>query len=190
MLREAVEIMRRMWTEDEVTYSGKYYQLEGAINQPKPVQEPHLPLWIAGGGEQLTLRIAAEYADYTNFGVHLDEFIHKSEVLRGHCADAGTNFDGIVRSTNFLTVCEETEADVADRLGWIRDHYSRLVPEDRAEATVQMHKRFAGTPEQLIEKLRPWADAGADYTILYFAESATDTSGMERFAAEVIPASN
>jgi F420-dependent oxidoreductase-like protein len=188
MLRESVEIMRRMWTEDEVHFEGKYYQLDGAINQPKPVQSPHIPFWIAGGGEQLTLRIAAEYAGYTNFGADIESFVHKSEVLRGHCNDAGTAFDDIVRSTNFFAVCEESEADVADRLAWIKERYLRFVPEDRAEQVMKLHQKFAGTPEQLIEKLQPWAAAGADYAILYFAEAAGDTGGLERFAAEVIPA--
>jgi alkanesulfonate monooxygenase SsuD/methylene tetrahydromethanopterin reductase-like flavin-dependent oxidoreductase (luciferase family) len=128
MLRESVEIMRRMWTEDEVHFEGKYYQLDGAINQPKPVQSPHIPFWIAGGGEQLTLRIAAEYAGYTNFGADIESFVHKSEVLRGHCNDAGTAFDDIVRSTNFFAVCEESEADVADRLAWIKERSPRIEP--------------------------------------------------------------
>ena len=69
-LGEAVEIMRRMWTEDEASFDGKYYKLDGAICQPKPVQKPHIPFWIAGGGEKLTLNVAARYASYTNFGQH------------------------------------------------------------------------------------------------------------------------
>ena len=179
--------MRRMWTEDEVDYSGVYYRLQGAINQPKPLQHPHIPLWIAGGGEKLTLRIAAEHADYTNFGIDLEAFRHKSEVLRNHCAAVGRDFDSIVRSTNFFAVCEETESEVRDRLDWIRDRYLRFVPEEKAEQVMQTHRRFAGTPEQLIEQLQPWVAAGAEYVILYFAEAATDTRGLERFATEVVP---
>jgi len=75
-LRESVEIMRKMWTEEHVSYDGKHYQLDGAICQPKPVQEPHIPFWVAGGGEQLTLNVAARYAQYTNFGQSVDEFTH------------------------------------------------------------------------------------------------------------------
>lgn len=188
MLREGVEIMRRMWTEDEVVYDGKHYRLSGAINRPKPIQEPHIPIWIAGGGEQLTLRVAAEYADYTNFGADLESFRHKSAVLEGHCADAGTDFDDIVRTTNFFVVCEETEADVQERLAWIKDRYLRFVPEDRAERSARLHRAMAGTPGQLVEKLTPWAEAGAGYAILYFAEVAEDTTGLELFASEVMPA--
>jgi F420-dependent oxidoreductase-like protein len=187
-LREGVEIMQRMWTEDEVTYDGKHYQMDGAICRPRPVQDPHIPFWIAGGGEQLTLNVAARYAAYTNFGISVDEFVHKSDVLRGHCADVGRDFDEIVRTTNFFVVCEETEQDVEDRLGWIRDHYGKVVSEDQAERTTRLHRKMAGTPDQLIEQLRPWADAGAAYSIMFFAEAGHDTSGLERFAREVIPA--
>ena len=188
MLREAVDIMRRMWTEEVVDYDARYYQLKGAINQPKPTQKPHIPFWIAGGGEKLTLSIAAEYASYTNFAGSIENFEHKSEVLRGHCEEAGTDFDAIVRSGNFHAVCAETEAAVEDRLGWIKDRYMRFVPEDRANEIVDLHRKTSGTPDQLIEKLRPWADAGLEYAILYFAETGHDTSGIELFASEVIPA--
>ncbi len=187
-LGEAVEIMRRMWTEDEVTFSGEHYQMAGAICRPHPVQQPHIPFWIAGGGERLTLGVAARYASYTNFGQTLDEFVHKSEVLERRCEEAGTELRAIVRSSNFNVVCEATDADVADRLDWIRDRYARFVSSDEADATRALFAEMAGTPEQLAERLRPWVDAGMGYGIAFFAEAAHDVSGLERFAKEVVPA--
>ncbi len=187
-LGEAVEIMRRMWTEEEVFFEGKHYQLAGAICQPKPIQEPHIPLWIAGGGEQLTLRVAARHASHTNFGGSVEQFVHKSEILRSHCSDVGTDFDSIVRSSNFFVVCEESEAAVQDRVSWLRDHYRPFVGEERLAGLERTYRAMAGTPGQLIEKLKPWADAGMSYAILYFAEAAYDRSGLELFAREVIPA--
>jgi F420-dependent oxidoreductase-like protein len=188
MLREGVEIMQRMWTQDEVSFEGKYYTLKGAISQPKPIQQPHIPFWIAGGGEKLTLNVAARYASYTNFATSVEEFVHKSDILRGHCQDVGTDFNAVVRSTNFNVICEETEDAVEDRLGWIRDHYRPFVSEDRLERVEALFRDMAGTPEQLIARLRPWVDAGMTYGIAYFVEAAYDTSGLERFAREVIPA--
>ena len=75
MLDEGVQIMRQLWTTGEATLAGKHYQVDGAIGRPLPLQEGGIPLWIAGGGERKTLRIAAKYAQYTNFdsdarGVH------------------------------------------------------------------------------------------------------------------------
>src|SRR5437667_4104627 len=62
-LRDAVQIIRAMWTEEEATFEGKYAQVRGAINQPKGVQKPHIPMLIAGAGEQVTLKIVAQYGD-------------------------------------------------------------------------------------------------------------------------------
>jgi len=173
-LREAVEIMQRMWTEDEVHFEGEHYTLAGAICQPKPVQDPHIPFWIAGGGEQLTLNVAARYAGYTNFANgDLDVFNHKSEVLSGHCADVGTDFDAIVRSTNLNVVCEPTEAAVQERLDWIEGHYARYVDADRAAGTRKSFGAFAGTPEQLIEKIEL-----ADVTSSFSMEELKHTSSL------------
>ena len=188
MLREGVEIIQRMWTADEVSYEGKYYTLKGAICRPKPVQQPHIPFWIAGGGEKLTLNVAARYAQYTNFGQSFEEFVHKSKLLRGHCEDVGTDFGAIVRSSNFDVICEATEKDVEDRIELIKDHYRPFVPAERIERMDGMWRQFAGTPEQLVVKLRPWVEAGLTYGIVYFSEAAYDTAGLERFASEVVPA--
>ena len=84
-LDEGVQIMRDAWRDGKVSLDGKYYQVDGAIVEPKPLQDNGIPLWIAGGGEKVTLRIAAQYAQYTNFTGEPEAFAHKSEVLAGHC---------------------------------------------------------------------------------------------------------
>lgn len=189
-LREAVEIMQRLWTTDVVDYAGDHYTLEGGICRPRPVQDPHIPFWIAGGGEKLTLNVAARYAQYTNFGGTVDNFRHKSEILRGHCEDVGRDFDEIVRSTNFNVICAETEAEVAEKREWFTDHYTAFIGRERAEKTVANYFNggMVGTPDQLVEKLREWEQAGMTYAISYFAGAAYDSSGIELFAREVIPA--
>jgi F420-dependent oxidoreductase-like protein len=191
MLREGVEIMQRMWTEEQVSYSGKYYALDGAICSPRPVQQPHIPFWIAGGGEQLTLNVAARYAQYTNFGGTVETFEHKSSVLAEHCADAGTDFDAIVRSANFNILIADTEAGVADRLDWYRSHMAPFVGSERVEKTINGIFRgtqgLAGTPEQIVEYLSGWQTAGLRYAICYFPDAAYDRSGLELFSREVVP---
>jgi F420-dependent oxidoreductase-like protein len=187
-LREAVEIMQRMWTEDVVDFVGEYYELEGAICHPKPIQQPHIPFWVAGGGEKLTLNVAARFASYTNFGTTVEEFEHKSNVLQSHCEDIGRDFNEIVRSSNFNVVCEETEADVEDRINEVKDRYRRFVGEDRVQSVERLLRAISGTPEQVVDKLQPWVDAGMSYAIIYSPEAAYDTSGLERFAGEVISA--
>src|SRR6185503_6884133 len=112
MLREAVEIVRSMWTEPDTTYDGRYYQLAGAQCDPKPVQQPHPPIWIGGGGEQLTLRVVARHADKSNFGGKPDEWAHKREVLQRHCKDVGRDEDEIEKTWHPELVVRESEAEV------------------------------------------------------------------------------
>lgn len=186
MLREGVEIMKAMWTEEEVSYEGKYYTLKGAICQPKPIQQPHIPLWIAGGGEKVTLRIAAKHASYSNFGVTLENFVHKSEILAGHCAEVGTNYDQIVRSANFNVLCAETEAQVEEKKAWLKDTISPYISEEKAERFTRMFDTMSGTPEQIIERLKDWDKAGMAYAIVNFADVAYDDSSLRLFAEKVM----
>src|SRR5262245_42564443 len=112
MLREAVEVVKLMWSEADAKYDGRYYQLAGAQCDPKPVQQPHPPIWIGGGGEQLTLRVVARHADKVNFGGSLEEFAHKRDVLRGHCKDVGRDPDEIELTTCMEVCVRATEADM------------------------------------------------------------------------------
>jgi F420-dependent oxidoreductase-like protein len=167
-LDEGVQIMRDAWRDGKASFAGKHYQINGAIVAPKPLQDNGIPLWIAGGGEQKTLRIAAKYAQYTNFTGESEGFVHKSEVLAGHCRDVGTDFDAIVRSVN---------------IGY--------VPEAAADAMIASGsgpESATGTTEQVIERLENLRGLGCEYVICYFPEAAYDRSGIELFEREVIPA--
>ena len=188
MLEEGVEIMKAMWTEDVVDYEGKHYQLRGAISQPKPVQDPHIPFWVAGGGEQLTLRVVARHAQYSNFGIKPELFAHKSKVLAGHCRDVGRDFDEIVRSANFNIVCAETEAEVEEKIAWLESRMREHVSEEKAAEQTRLYRHASGTPEQVITRLEEWEALGLDYAIIYFPDPAYDTSSLDLFAREVIPA--
>ncbi|MDP9144534.1 MAG: LLM class F420-dependent oxidoreductase [Actinomycetota bacterium] len=188
MLREGVEIMKAMWTEDVVDYDGKHYQLKGAICQPKPAQSPHIPLWIAGGGEQLTLRVAARHARYTNFGIKPDLFAQKSEVLAGHCRDIGRDFEEITRSANFNIVCAETEDGVEEKIARVESRMREHVPEEKAAEQARLYRHASGTPDQVVAYLKGWEALGLGYAIIYFPDPAYDLSSLELFAREVIPA--
>ncbi|QHT56575.1 LLM class F420-dependent oxidoreductase [Cellulomonas sp. H30R-01] len=189
MLDEGVQIFKQLWTNGVATFDGKHYQVDGAQLAPLPLQVDGPPLWIAGGGEQKTLRIAAEHAQFTNFDGHPDVFTHKSEVLRGHCEAIGRPFEEITRSSNFNVVIGETEADVDDRMAWVEEHLSLTVPNKAPEVAEEFRKGvLVGTPEQLVEKLQDLEKLGMTYAITYFAEAAYDRSGIELFEREVVPA--
>ena len=191
MLREGVQIMRQAWQTGEATLDGKHYQVDGAIVQPQPLQPGGIPLWIAGGGEKVTLKIVAEYGQYANFAGTPEEFTAKSEILRAHTETVGTDFDAIVRSTDYDTVIAETEAEVAERLDAIE---ARVRPHlgERTEGFMRGLRSpraiGVGTPEQIVEKLQDMSRRGLGYAIHYFPEAAYDRSGIELFEREVIPA--
>jgi F420-dependent oxidoreductase-like protein len=197
-LRDGVEIFRQMWTTGSATHAGRYFTVDGAICAPRPLQGTvapgsaanGIPMWVAGGGEKKTLRIAAEYADYTNFDGAPEGFAAKSEILRGHCADVGRDFGEITRSANYNVVIGETETDVEDRLQWMAEHFRRAgVPERILEGQLASMRTqpAVGTIEQVIERLRGLQALGMTYAICYFQEAAYDTTGITTFENAVIP---
>lgn len=190
MLREGVDIMHQAWTTGVASLTGDHYQVDGAIVQPQPLQDGGIPFWIAGGGEKVTLRIAAQYATYTNFAGSLEEFDHKSDVLRGHCERLGRDVGEITRSSNFNTIVAPTEAEARDRLSAVVDRLRPHVGDDRAAAIERDYLASPGfgTPEQVVERLAERAQHGLGYAIHYFPEAAYDRSGVELFEREVIPA--
>jgi F420-dependent oxidoreductase-like protein len=198
MLREGVQVFRDMWTQGSATLKGKYYDVDGAICAPRPLQgtsrpgspDNGIPMWIAGGGEKVTLKIAAQFADYTNFDGTHDVFVEKSELLRGHCETVGRDYDSIVRSANYNVVIGETEDDVEDRLAFYGDLLRKGgVPEAKAERQVAglRTQPAVGTPEQIVEMLKKMEKVGMTYAITYFAEAAYDRSGIELFEKSVVP---
>ncbi|MBC8091261.1 MAG: LLM class F420-dependent oxidoreductase [Pseudonocardia sp.] len=190
MLDEGVQIMKQAWGTGSATLAGQHYQVDGAIVQPKPLQPGGIPLWIAGGGERVTLKIAAKYANYTNFDGTLEGFTRKSELLRGHCDTVGTDFDAIVRSASYAVAIGSTESEVEQR---IEAAIARLVPyvgPDMAAAAMNTVRGQpgCGTPEQIVENFAKLQAAGMTYAILYFADAAYDRSSIELFEREVLPA--
>jgi F420-dependent oxidoreductase-like protein len=190
-LDEGVQIMRDAWRDGKVSLAGKHYQVDGAIVAPTPLQDNGIPLWIAGGGEQKTLRIAAKYAQYTNFTGEPEGFAHKSDVLAGHCRDVGTDFGAIVRSVNINAIVGRSEDEVTERGKRIRDRLVGAVPESAADAMLAGTSgpdSAVGTTEQVVERLQKLRDLGCEYVICYFPEAAYDRSSVELFEREVIPA--
>ncbi|WEG08214.1 LLM class F420-dependent oxidoreductase [Microbacterium horticulturae] len=190
MLREGVEIMHQAWTTGTATLDGREYQVDGAIVQPLPVQAGGVPIWVAGGGEKVTLKIAAQYASYTNFAGSLEDWDRKDAALRGHCETLGRDQAEIVRSSNFNTIVAPTEAEAKERLAAVK---ARLLPHLGQERADQAERDYLnspafGTPEQIIERLGEYAAHGMGYSIHYFPELAYDLSGWELFEREVIPA--
>lgn len=178
--REATQIMVKMWTEETPTFEGEYFQIRGAINEPRGVQKPYPSLWIGGGGEQVTLKLVAKYGNAANFGGSPEDFRKKCDILREHCAQAGRNYDEIIKSTNANIVLLAPNADPVAATEAVRATYGWSFEQLQQSAIV-------GTSAQVAERLRALADAGATYFITYFPRIAYDHSPLHQFAEEVAP---
>ncbi len=177
MLRETVEIVKSMWTQPETTYDGKFYSMSRAHCDPKPLQQPTPPVWIGGGGEQLTLRVVAEHADVSNFGSSLEEFVKKREILKGHCAAIGRDEDTIRKTISSEVFIRESVKEIeqaGSRNPW------GLAPDQWRE------KALVGTPEQVAEKIQKYLDAGCTGFIPWCPDYPS-TETIELFAKKVIP---
>jgi F420-dependent oxidoreductase-like protein len=181
ILEETVQAIRALWTDETVTFDGRHLHFDGAYCDPKPLQTLP-PIWIGGGGEQVTLRIAAALADATNWQVGLAEFVHKSEVLRGHCDRLGRDFDSIVRTHGPDCRIFETPRDLD---AWLDtpDGGNLWGGGDPAE---YVRDNLVGTVEQVAEKVQAFVDAGCREFVLWFRDYPARDS-LEAFATEVRP---
>jgi F420-dependent oxidoreductase-like protein len=162
-LREAVEIILAMWTQPEASFEGTYYQVRGAINQPKGVQQPHIPLLIGGGGEKVTLRLVAQYANACNVGGDILTIKHKLAVLKQHCEALGRDYESIKRTTLIDDcVIAETEADVL----------AKLTPQQRDNLQALRKTWLIGTPEQIRERLAEYEEARIQELVVRFVDAA------------------
>jgi F420-dependent oxidoreductase-like protein len=180
-LDETATVVRRLWTDETVTFDGTHVQLDGAYCDPKPLQA-RPPLWIGGGGEKVTLRIAAVHADATNWQVSREQFEHKSRVLAEHCERIGRDPASIARTHAPDCRLFDTEADLAR---WLDEPGGGHLW-GRGDADEYVRDHFVGTVDQVVEKVQSFVDVGASEFVLWIRDyPATET--VERFMAEVIP---
>lgn len=176
MLRETVEIVRAMWTEPDTSYEGRFFTISGAQCDPKPLQQLP-PVLIGGGGEQLTLRVVARLADESNFGGKPHEFAHKCEVLKGHCAAVGRDYDEIRKTWSPEVFIRTDEREIVE--GGTRSFWGEPFDSWRAGNLV-------GTPEQVAEKIARYVELGCTGFYPWMSDYP-DTETLRLFAEQVIP---
>src|SRR5437879_7354733 len=166
-LREAVQIILAMWTQDEAVFEGKYYQVRGAINQPKGVQKPHIPLLIGGGGEKVTLKLVAQYGDACNVGGDIATIKHKFDVIKDHCANVGRDYESIHRTTTtFCSLAETDAAALAQVPDFVKNQFG-----DR------INNALIGSPATIRQRLTEYEEAGVQELILGFLDR-TNTDAL------------
>jgi alkanesulfonate monooxygenase SsuD/methylene tetrahydromethanopterin reductase-like flavin-dependent oxidoreductase (luciferase family) len=169
-MEEAIEIARRLWSDAPASFEGAHYRIDNAYCEPRPATRP--PILIGGGGEQLTLRAVAKYADWWNLpGGTAATYAHKLQVLRQHCRAIDRNYDEIVKTWSAEAIAlAESEQDARRIL----------------DASPFKNNVIAGTPARVAEQLQAFADLGVTYFIVRLLDFPK-TDGAELFLREVMP---
>src|SRR6266403_126037 len=183
-MADTARILKAMWTEERASAQGKYFAVKDAVNEPKPLQRPHPPLWIGAQGERVALRMVAELADGWNHNRGPGIFEQKLEILHRHCRDVG-------RDPRTLRISVERTCAIFDddreRQAFIRGYWPTNKPE---RINAFLDDSCVGTTEKVIDELRFFIDRGAELIILWFqdlADVGSGTSQAERFMGRVAP---
>jgi len=173
-MREALQLILELWHSPRTTFHGRYYHVEDAVLEPKPLQKPHPPVLIGGTGPRVTLRIAAELGDACNLWGPPAAFSEQRSILQRHCADVGRNEDQIEKTTYDLAICAADEKRLQSKV-------ERLLP-----AGIEPWMALVGTPSRLVDVVGHYQLAGADQLCIAFA--GNDPESYRLFVEEVMPA--
>lgn len=170
-LDEACELIKMLLSNETSNYQGQYYQLNNASLEPKPIQTP-LPLMIGGGGEKVTLKITAHWADEWNVWGTVDSLVHKMKILDAHCADINRDPAAIQRSAVALLFL----SDDAAFINKIRETVDRPI--------------IAGNLKEVQETVAAYAAAGVDELIVpdfTLGQGQQKLDILDQFITEVAP---
>ncbi|NIN53074.1 MAG: LLM class flavin-dependent oxidoreductase [Nitrososphaeria archaeon] len=177
-LKEGVKVIKALWTQERVSFEGRYYKLSDAVLEPKPVQTPHPPLWLGGGSEEI-LRLVVELGDGVDFDIHkpLEEVREKITTLKKLCKEAGKESKNIDISTHAMAVVAPTTDEAVEAAG----PYAKAlnVPLD-----IFIETYFVGSPDELISKIERYAEVG--FTQLCF-RFEPDLNSIKIFTEKVMP---
>ena len=163
MLEESLIIYKLMTTEENPVFEGEFYKIDGAINQPKPLQKPYPPLWVCGGGEKVTLKLLAKYGDYGNWDVDVDGFIHKSEILKNHCEQQERDYSSIKKTLHTNVIIGENQKDLEDKIEKISTVTG--IPKE-----MYIDKPLVGTQEKVFNTVDEFKSVDCSYIIAYIPD--------------------
>jgi F420-dependent oxidoreductase-like protein len=180
MVDEALTIMKKLWTEDKVTFKGKYYSINDAVSLPKPVQKPYPPILVGGGGDKM-LRVIARHANAWDCGFESLEDVKKEIArLETACVEVGRNRAEIENTFQSRLIIAEAEEDALKRAEqWREERQGK--PEDP-----DWKYAVKGSPKACAKILKDYVDAGVTHFTLLFADVAS-LKPLQLFAKEVIP---
>ena len=163
MLEESLIIYKKMTTEETPSFTGDFYQIDGAINQPKPIQKPYPPLWVCGGGEKVTLKLLAKYGDYGNWDVDVNGFIEKSKILATHCENVGRDFNDIGKTLHTNVLIADNQNDLDKKVEKLATYTN--IPKD-----YYYDRPLIGTKGKVFDTIEQYKEAGCVYLIAYIPD--------------------
>lgn len=181
-LEESLVLIKRLWSEDRVTFDGQFYSLDGAVCEPRPTQSPRPPIMVGGGGEAFTLRIAAKHADSWNYWGPDHVMERKMGILAKYCETYDTDFDSIEKSWFSRCIIRESWDEIKD----ILEVVPRYRQSDTGSLTDDDYEYLVGTPEEISTTLEKFIDLGIEEIVVEFVDFP-EQSGAELFADRVLP---
>jgi len=178
-LDEAAEIIKRLWTEKQVTFEGRYYKIKEAYSEPKPLQQPRPPIMIGGAGEKLTLRVVAKHADQWNTFGTPELFRHKINVLGEHCAAVGRNLDDIEISWAGAALVTDSKEERAAVVRGMAEAFGRAPEEVEPGLLV-------GSANEVRDRINSLVEVGVTHFIM-IVNAPFNHDSVRRFAEEVMP---
>jgi alkanesulfonate monooxygenase SsuD/methylene tetrahydromethanopterin reductase-like flavin-dependent oxidoreductase (luciferase family) len=184
MLEESIIIIKKMLTESQApSFEGKHYTISDAKCNPKPIQKPHPPIWIGGGGKR-TLQLVAKYADGWNYGLcTFDEYLSKISVLKDCCKAVGRDHEGIVKAWHAIMLLGQNDNEIKIIKTKASDHTSNCSSIWKKNPKVAI----VGTPHDIIEEIKKYLIVGGvRYFTIHFPD-LPDLRSLNLFAKSVIP---
>lgn len=181
-LEETLVVIKRLWTEDQVTFEGQFVSLDEAVCKPHPTQSPRPPIMVGGGGEEFTLRITAKHADAWNYWGPDHVIQSKLAVLEQHCETYDTDFDTIEKSWFSRCIVRESWDEIEE----ILDIVPRFRPSDADTLSDGDYEYLVGTPEEIAATLEKFIHMGIEEIVVEFVDFPEPT-GAQLFADEVLP---
>ena len=175
-LDEAVQVIRKMWTEQPADFNGHFYQIHGAYCNPQPIQKPHPPILIGGSGEHRTLRTVAKYGDACNLFGSPETVKKKLAILRDHCTAVGREYNSILKTKLGTVLVDKDRQTVESK---VAEAYKQFPEPMRREFVIY------GTPEDVRQQIEEFRSVGIEYLIVNF-EPRSQLEAMDLFADEVV----
>jgi F420-dependent oxidoreductase-like protein len=176
-LEEAIQVIRKMWTEEPyASFNGKYYQIRNAYCNPKPIQKPSPPILIGGSGERKTLKIVAKYADACNLFGSPETVRRKLEILKEHCKSVGRDYDSILKTKIGAVIVDDNNDMAKNR---VRKTFREIPDEQIKEFMIY------GTPEDVSRQIEIFEQVGIQYLIVNL-EPYRELEALDTFASKVI----